>query len=637
MLDLALQRLARRTTPLLTLALLGAGCCLSVGPEGIAGAKSSGQGSAGQGTSGQGTSGQGSGGQTSNGGSATAGACSGLMVIPDTLDFDSTVINTVAKRTVMLENCSTASVTGITASLIGGDANLFVVDDAPAVLEPGASVTVDISYSPLALETRSLADVIFRGSDGENATLALFGEPTGVALTIEPNPCNFGFVDLTTTAVCCSTVTNQSNVTIHINGVTNFAKDGAFAVATTDNSVPPNPQAFPITIPGGGSANVCFSFTPPITQEYSGQVTLVTDDPTGTNPVIELSGWGGGPQISCTPLTVAFGATPDHTVATVPIICTNVGTAIPSTNLVIEPPTASPGVFTAEFDEDSDLYPLNGLAPGESAQIDVSYAPTSTSNDMGTLFIKNNGGVGQTLQIPLTGQGLNVPPCRFEIAPSSINFGNQQVGDSTTLAFDVTNVGSAICLVDGPRVGNDAAGAFRIVSTSAQPDPTTGKITIPASSSLTVQIAFSPTLTGAFSAEILFSISDPSDPNQAVELTGTSEETCLQIAPTSLAFGTSGMDDAGVFFTSQSQSFAVSNQCQTSATIDAIASQNGPGDLVSQYSLPAGPSLPDSLAAGAQATYDLDCQPTSSGYHPGQVLISDGTVDVLLPMTCSVP
>ncbi len=67
------------------------------------------------------------------------------------------------------------------------------------------------------------------------------------------------------------------------------------------------------------------------------------------------------------------GQVADHIVATIPIICTNVGTAIPVTNLIIDPPTASPAAFDAQFDQSSDVYPLNGLAPGDSAQIDVSY------------------------------------------------------------------------------------------------------------------------------------------------------------------------------------------------------------------------------------------------------------------------
>ena len=413
--------------------------------------------------------------------------------------------------------------------------------------------------------------------------LDLLGEPLGVALTLKPNPCNFGYVALDTTAVCCTTVTNQANVTVSIIGVSSFAEDGAFS--RRHGQLPhrhPGRRQF---------AEVCFSLAPTITQQYSGQATLVTDDPTGTNPVINLTGWGGGPEIWCTPLSANFGQVADHIVATIPIICTNVGTAIPVTNLIIDPPTASPAVFNAQFDQSSDVYPLNGLAPGDSAQIDVSYTPTGTSSDTGTLFIKNNGGTGETLQIPLTGQGLNVPPCQFEIAPGRLDFGNQQVGASLSLAFEVTNVGTDICLVDGPRIANNAAGAFRIVSTSAQPDPTTGKITIPASSSLTVTIAFSPTVTGAFSPEILFSISDPTDPNQAVQLFGTSEDTCLQVAPTSLDFGQLGMTDAGVIFTSQSQSFAVSNQCRTSAAIQGIAIENGLRDAVPQYSQPSGPRV----------------------------------------------
>ena len=95
-----------------------------------------------------------------------------------------------------LLNKSTAAVSGITATVAGGDLKLFTVDDAPAALGPGDSATVDISYSPLALETRSLATVTFEGSDKEKATLNLFGEPVGVALTVAPNPIDFGYVPL---------------------------------------------------------------------------------------------------------------------------------------------------------------------------------------------------------------------------------------------------------------------------------------------------------------------------------------------------------------------------------------------------------------------------------------------------------
>jgi hypothetical protein len=186
------------------------------------------------------------------------------------------------------------------------------------------------------------------------------------------------------------------------------------------------------------------------------------------------TGGVGDPQIYCTPPAIAFGKTADHSITSVPVLCTNTGTG---TNLVIEPPTATPAVFSAQFDETNGPYPLNGLAPGQAAQIDVSYAPVASSSDMGTLLIKSNSGQGQTLQIPLTGQGLDIPPCQFVIAPSQLNFGDGMVGStSQSLSLEVQNVGIAVCFVVG--LGSLSDG-FAVVSTSIAPDPTTGKITIP--------------------------------------------------------------------------------------------------------------------------------------------------------------
>jgi hypothetical protein len=565
-----------------------------------------------------------------------------LVVQPNVLDFGNTLINTTAKKSVTLINQSTAEVDGITATVGGGDENLFTVDNAPMSLPPMGQATVDISYAPLALETRSLANVIFQGGDGEKATLNLFGEPVGVALTVAPNPCDFGYVALLSTAVCCSTVSNQANVAVTVKGLVNFATEGgAFAGSQTDDATPANPAPIPVTIQGGDSAKVCFSFTPPITQQYSGQATLDTDDPSGTNPIVQLTGWGGGPQITCAPLTVAFGQTLDHSVSTVPVICTNTGTAIPTTNLLIDPPTATPYVFTAAFDQSKDIYPLAGLAPGQSAQIDVNYAPTTASNDKGTVFVKSNGGQGKTLQIPLTGQGLDVPPCQFVVAPTSLDFANVSVGDtSSVLSFEIQNVGSNICLVQGMTVKNDATNSFHILSTSIPADPQTGKITIPApatgvTSSVTVLLDFAPTAQGqAFSAEAAFSISDPSAPNQVVQLSGTSESTCLVVAPPTLNFGDVGENDAGVLCTSASRTFSIFNECQTAATVQSLTVQSGPGDLVPQFSIPAGPPLPLVIPPGSQAqVYEMFFEPTTVGTHTGQILISDGTVETLLPLT----
>ncbi len=108
----------------------------------------------------------------------------GLILNPTMLDFGNTLLDTTSKKSVMLSNASTVQITGIGTTVTGVDSNLFVVDEAPTSLAAGSSATVDITYSPLALETRSLASVVFNGSGGQMATLSVFGEPVGVALVV---------------------------------------------------------------------------------------------------------------------------------------------------------------------------------------------------------------------------------------------------------------------------------------------------------------------------------------------------------------------------------------------------------------------------------------------------------------------
>ena len=566
-----------------------------------------------------------------------------LVVTPSALDFGTVLINTTTKKTVTLSNASANPVNAITCVLTGADAHLFTLTGCPSSLLPHGAASIEVAFSPLALETRSQAVAAFGGGEGERASLDLAGSPVDEALIVAPNPIDFGYVPLTKTVIGCTTVTNQANVPVDINGVGAFNNQGAFGTAATDDATPPHSIKFPITIVADTSAKVCFTLTPPVTQEYSGEVTLETTDPSGSNPIVLLTGWGGGPQISCTPSSIDFGSTPTGTTSTVPVICTNPGTAIPSTNLTIDPPLAAPSVFSAQFDSTKDPYPLNGLAPGESAQIDVSYSPTATSDDVGTLSIKSNGGKGQTVQIPITGAGVNVPPCQFVIGPTQLDFANVPVGASSVpLAFAVQNVGTNICLVRGPTISNDPSGSFHILSTSIAPDPTTQKLTIPAPapgviSSFTVTIGFAPTVAGSFSAELAFAISDPSGPNQVVPLVGTSEPACLAIEPGSLQFGTLGESSTGAVCGSSSRSFTVFNTCVSPATLASSTIQSGPGDETPQFSLGVGAALPQKFAVGDPGlVYTISFDPTTVGTHTAQLLASDGTVETLLSLSGSV-
>ena len=74
-----------------------------------------------------------------------AGIQLSLVVEPSSLDFGNTQVNTTAKKSVTHTNSPTAAVTRNHRTISGGDANLFVVDNAPTTLGPGDAATVDIS------------------------------------------------------------------------------------------------------------------------------------------------------------------------------------------------------------------------------------------------------------------------------------------------------------------------------------------------------------------------------------------------------------------------------------------------------------------------------------------------------------
>ncbi len=99
-------------------------------------------------------------------------------VTPDVLDFGNTLVGTTVTKSVTLSTCGGFSIDGLTATLSGPDADLFQLGNVPMSIGSNSPVEVNVSYSPTGIEARSLGTATFEGSDGEKATLNLFGEPT---------------------------------------------------------------------------------------------------------------------------------------------------------------------------------------------------------------------------------------------------------------------------------------------------------------------------------------------------------------------------------------------------------------------------------------------------------------------------
>src|SRR5690606_471362 len=161
-----------------------------------------------------------------------------------------------------------------------------------------------------------------------------------------------------------------------------------------------------------------------------------------------IQGQGGGARISCTPAQINFGPVAFETAVTRSYKCTNSAVvregAKPQilyvSHVEIEPPFSP---FTAAIREvDGEPGPNDqGYLPGESFWVDVTYAPVGPeeSLDSAKVIVHNTSTATPGHETPVSGMGRDLPPCDFEIAPSSLRFGVVNPGTQRTLTAYVIN------------------------------------------------------------------------------------------------------------------------------------------------------------------------------------------------------
>jgi hypothetical protein len=270
-------------------------------------------------------------------------------------------------------------------------------------------------------------------------------------------------------------------------------------------------------------------FSPQFPGHFIGELDISTDDPSNTNIKIFLTGFGGGPKISCVPMALDFGLSAVGMTSALPIVCTNVGTDVPGNalgNLFIPDWTSGKQGLSLEtgdpaFQPSFDApFPTVGIAAGQSVAFTVLYEPTVAGADMDALLIQSSATPAST-RIPLNGLAKALPACSFQITPSDhrLDFGSVLQGNYAFLPFDIVNLGTDDCIVNGFHFGSGSSPAFSVpaLSTSGPSQ------TIPVNSQLQISVEFAPTSGSAFNGTLSFSISDPAAPQPIITLTGTGQ------------------------------------------------------------------------------------------------------------------
>jgi hypothetical protein len=297
-------------------------------------------------------------------------------------------------------------------------------------------------------------------------SLSLGNKAAAQQLVSSPSSLRFGKVTVGGSEVQVVVLTNagQARTSVSTVGVSN----GEFKVSGI---------AMPLTLGAGQSVPVNVTFSPNVTGWTSGQITF-----TGANSTLQLGIRGSGVNnepLTASPSALSFGQVALGTKVNLSVVLANTGSW--NQNLT------SVGTVGAVFSVSGPSFPMV-LAAGHSVTLTVSYLPQAVGLASGSVFVS-----GPNLNVPLTGTGTNATAGQLTVAPTAVNFGNVNVGATTTHASSLTATGGSVTV----SAANDSNSQFSVSGISLP-------LTISAGQTVAFDVLFSPTQSGASSSTLTF-------------------------------------------------------------------------------------------------------------------------------------
>jgi hypothetical protein len=270
-----------------------------------------------------------------------------------------------------------------------------------------------------------------------------------------------------------------------------FPASGPFSVG--------NPSApLPDHVAAGKTMTVPVTFTPTTSGTLTGSVTVTTAG--ARQEVIALTAVGeqSGPSLAATSSSVSFAGAPPGGKSTATVGLFNNGSApvtISSTSLPSAPFATSGAPSAGQV-----------IQPGATVTVSFAFSPTTTGNFSDSLVVASTGGT-ESIALAATG----TPPSQLVLTPVSLAFGSVRLGQSSSLTFQLNNVGGSTLTITSsvpPTPGSFSGSPLPIGST------------IPAGGSLTETVSFNPTDVGATSGHWTIGANDGQG-THAVSFTGT--------------------------------------------------------------------------------------------------------------------
>ena len=326
-----------------------------------------------------------SGGAVDMGSVEVQGAPPELAITPSPAAFgDQKVGTTSAPITVTLSNGASAGPLQITAidpatapfTSVGGDCS------PPLTLNADESCTLEFTFAPTATGPANQTITISSDDPDGPTGFDLTGNGTQGALTITPDPVDFGGVDLGTIGGPLSaTLENTGDATATITSVGGPTLPFGAAGGSCGT--------IPFDIPAGDSCTLDFTFAP-LSVGAASDSLEVESDAGGSPDSINLAGIGVGlPTVSLSTQDLDFGLVSLGVGETDVITLTNTGSAVLQINSISDPGAPFLLGFGARGATQCPTPPFS-LVPSDSCQIEVAFAPPTPGTYSATFDIQSN-------------------------------------------------------------------------------------------------------------------------------------------------------------------------------------------------------------------------------------------------------
>lgn len=418
-----------------------------------------------------------------------------LTCSPSVLHFGTVPLGQTETQVVTLTNTGATSVTLTAMNFVREGQFGFPEMTMPLALSAGQSIDLSVTFTPTATGWAG-GNTTFK-SNAANKTLQLQFDGSGVAsdaVVASPASVSFGQVPVGSSSTKTITLTNARTWKVSVSGLQTMGSEFS-------TSAP----SMPVTLAGGQSVTLTVTFTPTSAGMVGGSALF-------SNPRLNVPFTGTGTaatassQLTVSPSVVNFGS--------VPVGSTQMQTITMSAS-------GAPVIVSADSSSNSQFalqgasFPLT-IAAGQSLSFSVAFKPTSSGAESGSLSFASNASSSSAAE-SLTGTGTATATSQLTVSPAVVSFGSVPVGTTQTESITMSASGAAV------TVSSDASSNSQFILEGAA-----FPMTIAAGKSVTFNVAFTPTSSGAESGTLAFA-SNANSSSAAESLTGTGTATTYSV------------------------------------------------------------------------------------------------------------